>query len=213
MREIIMKKILGLFALTLTIATFVPAKAEAVILFEDDFSDWVLTDTWDVVGTGIPVAGVSDLVPLNPGNPYAYLQGWALGRIVGTSTTIDTTGFADLTLSFDARTFDFEGAHSSDTFSVLYRGNGGSWFSQEVAHGGWDHYDINLDSSVWGNSLEIGFLLESEGNGFLPFLDLDWAKFDNVTVSGTNAVPEPASMFLLGSGLLGMAGFRKRKNA
>lgn len=52
----------------------------------------------------------------------------------------------------------------------------------------------NIAFSPTGTSSSVGF----------------WPSIDNMTINETSVIPEPASLSLLGLGLLGLMGFRKR---
>ena len=63
-------------------------------------------------------------------------------------------------------------------------------------------FDYMFDPAYVGQ--QIGIWLRNEGGGQM------W--FDNVSVSEESTpVPEPATMLLLGSGLLGLAGFGRKR--
>ena len=70
---------------------------------------------------------------------------------------------------------------------------------------GWLHYSFDLTGSLGGG-----------GTFGLRFGEVDNQLFntmaiDNVSVTGGTATPEPGSLFLLGTGLLGMGGAVRRK--
>jgi hypothetical protein len=82
-------------------------------------------------------------------------------------------------------------------------------------------YSLTLNGSVWDDGLQrytttpvfLGVTSSTAITGFsIQFTDQHFAsyvKFDNLTYG--DAVPEPASLWLLGAGLVGMAGAIRRK--
>jgi len=70
-------------------------------------------------------------------------------------------------------------------------------------------YDVVFRLTVdeyWANAL-------TNGGYFFLGIDPECAFYnDGIEVTGPAPVPEPATLLLIGSGLLGLAGFRRRKN-
>ena len=66
-------------------------------------------------------------------------------------------------------------------------------------------YDTNANILTY-NLTDLGIVLDSNWRiGYSAYCAND-------VISGTNPVPEPATLFLIGSGLLGLTGFRRNKS-
>lgn len=158
---------------------------------------------------------------------------------------IDTTGFTDISIDFDWRTFSagsgdkfvfgyYIGDLMGDTPGSQFDASSRSFNLQNLAHDPADGADgaWNWDPQNSGNAGDWIELMRASANSTFTSVNFDltgaendevwiafwldngeddFAKFDNIVVSGTAVVPIPAAFWLFGSGLGLLAAVRRRK--
>jgi hypothetical protein len=209
--------IIGVFCLGMFLST--PAQAVPVQLFFDDFGGTLDAKGWTYDHATLSSGdGVSDPA----GTPYAEIdskkhKSSAPQNYTGSmlKAGISTVGYEGIVLSYYWRTAN---AETVDAFNVFWRVGGsspGAWNNLSTSlSNSWGLASFSLPSTAENTIVDINFELinnTSVGNNPLPNQDQDYARLDNVKVTGESAVPEPATMALMGMGLAGFLASRKRK--
>jgi hypothetical protein len=163
---------------------------------------------WTVVGTGN-----AELAWIGPSNPYGIplmasdgsyfldLTGYNNGAPYGgVEQTIATTVGTTYRLSFDQG--DDQGDNGGFTESAITASAAGSAQTFFSSTSGWTTQTLNFTAT--GSTTTIS-LTGAQGWSYIGL--------DNVVVTGTgsNTVPEPASVALLGVGVAGLGTLRRRR--
>ena len=211
-----MKKFLMITGIFIFLA--ITTTANANVLFQEDFdgngpgfSAWTIID-YDGDNTWEEVSGSDNLVPGGSGNAAAAdaWDSWYGMNDVLWSPSIDVAGYTDITLTTGVAVVDSWGY---DYAAILLKGNGWSASREFIS---WDNEDYTNEAASWDITAALdgatGFQL---GFWFLAMEDDGWSSYgyfgaDNIEVTG-NQVPVPAAVWLLGSGLLGLIGIRRKK--
>lgn len=207
-----MKKFLKKFLFMTGIFIFlaITTTANADVLFQEDFDgNGPGFDAWTIEDHNAAADGWGNLVPGGTGYAaaadawYSYPDGM---NDVLWSPSIDVAEFTDITLTTGIAVVDSDGYEyaaillQADDWDVSQEWT--SWVDEDYtnAAASWDITDF-LDGA---SSFKVGFWLYADMDSFGYF------GADNIEVTG-NQVPVPAAVWLLGSGLLGLIGIRRRK--
>jgi hypothetical protein len=203
--------------LILTLCIFLNAHANLIVNgdFNSGLDNWISSDTVHAVNAG-PFAAIQGM----DGN-YA-LMGFGS---TGTDSTLwqgfDVTGLDQLTISFNWA-FDYVDWSSkyNDAFISFYWQDGLSNYislQEIVTNGTLINPTTGLMYGFFTKTIDISSISGNNG-AFLNFSLIEnpgWSTesvvgIDNVSVTSAAPVPEPATLLLVGSGLLCLANFRRK---
>jgi hypothetical protein len=226
-----MRKLLTPLALALVTVLAITSPAVAGVVnggFETgDFTGWGTIGATAVVGTGCSTIFPNHCASPTQGNYMALLEAGyvdmgTLSAILGTDLTAVYPGgtygsaiwqdvhlHAGNVFSFDwnflgndYNPFDDTGAFTAYVFTTT--ANGSFYLSSVLAVG-------DYGTSGWQHWSGVATTNSTYRVGFVVFNDLDNVLNSQLLVDNVQATPEPGTLVLLGSGILGLGGLVRRK--